>query len=78
MQSSGTLVIPFDIQFHWQAAAADKGFIQSGGIIGLLLDVDKGSLAVYLLRRILVYKPKDLNRDGSPRFSTLRDKNGWI
>ena len=32
----------------------------------------------YLLRRILVYKPKDLNRDWSPRFSTLRDKNGWI
>jgi hypothetical protein len=26
-----------------------------------------------------VYKPKDLlNRDWSPRFSTLRDKNGWI
>ena len=33
---------------HWQAAAADKGFIQGGGIIGLLLDVDKGSLAVYV------------------------------
>ena len=32
----------------------------------------------YLLRAILVYKPKDLNRDWSPRFSTLRDKNGWI
>jgi hypothetical protein len=32
----------------------------------------------YLLRRILVYQPKDLNRDWSPRFSTLRDKNGWI
>jgi hypothetical protein len=32
----------------------------------------------YLLRRILVYKPKDLNRDWSPRFSTLRDKNSWI
>eukprot|EP01046_Picozoa_sp_COSAG06_P004182 COSAG06_NODE_172_length_21346_cov_503.127053_12_plen_125_part_00 len=32
----------------------------------------------YLLRPILVYKPKDLNRDWSPRFSTLRDKNGWI
>jgi hypothetical protein len=25
-----------------------------------------------------MYKPKDLNRDWSPRFSTLRDKNGWI
>ena len=35
-------------------------------------------LLTYLLRRILVYKPKDLNRDWSPRFSTLRDKNGWI
>jgi hypothetical protein len=31
-----------------------------------------------LLRRILVYQPTDLNRDWSPRFSTLRDKNGWI
>jgi hypothetical protein len=25
-----------------------------------------------------VYNPKDLNRYWSPRFSTLRDKNGWI
>jgi hypothetical protein len=25
-----------------------------------------------------MYKPKDLNWDWSPRFSTLRDKNGWI
>ena len=25
-----------------------------------------------------VRKPKHLNRDWSPRFSTLRDKNGWI
>jgi hypothetical protein len=25
-----------------------------------------------------VYQPKDLNRDWSPRFSTLRDKNGWL
>ena len=34
---------------------------------------------VYLLRPILVYQPKDLNRDWSPRFSTLRDiKKGWI
>jgi hypothetical protein len=32
----------------------------------------------YLLRGILTYKPTDLNRDWSPRFSTLRDKNGWI
>jgi hypothetical protein len=32
----------------------------------------------YLLRRILVHKPKDLHRDWSPRFSTLRDKDGWI
>ena len=31
------------------------------------------------LRAILVYKPpKDLNQDWSPRFSTLRHKNGWI
>jgi hypothetical protein len=30
-----------------------------------------------LLRSTLVYKPKDLNRDWWPRFSTLRDKNGW-
>ena len=28
----------------------------------------------YLLRPILVYRPKNLNRDWSPRFSTLRDK----
>eukprot|EP01046_Picozoa_sp_COSAG06_P030329 COSAG06_NODE_2874_length_6147_cov_3.695933_2_plen_116_part_00 len=28
--------------------------------------------------RALVYKPKDLDRDWSPRFSTLRDKNGWV
>ena len=28
------------------------------------------------LRSILVYKPKDLNRGWSPRFSTLCDKNG--
>jgi hypothetical protein len=34
--------------------------------------------AKYLLRRILLYQPKDLNRDWSPRFSTLRDENGWI
>jgi len=26
----------------------------------------------------LMYKPKDLNRDWSPRFSTLRDKHGWV
>jgi Ca2+-binding EF-hand superfamily protein len=32
----------------------------------------------YLLRLTLVYQPKVLNRDWSPRFSTLRDKNGWI
>jgi hypothetical protein len=32
----------------------------------------------YLLRATLMYKPKDLNRDWSPRFSTLWDKNGWI
>jgi len=25
-----------------------------------------------------VYKPKYLNRDWSPRFSALRDKNSWI
>ena len=31
-------------------------------------------VCMYLLRRILVYWPKDLNRDWSPRFSTLRDK----
>jgi hypothetical protein len=30
------------------------------------------------LRPTFVYKPKDLNWDWSPRFSTLRDKNGWI
>jgi ABC-type multidrug transport system fused ATPase/permease subunit len=35
-------------------------------------------IIVYLLRSTLVYQPKDLNRDWSPRFSTLRDKNGWI
>ena len=35
-------------------------------------------LGWYLLRDTLVYKPKDLNRDWSPRFSKLRDKNGWI
>ena len=33
---------------------------------------------MYQLRRILVYKPKDVNQDWSPRFSTLRDKNGWV
>eukprot|EP01046_Picozoa_sp_COSAG06_P031831 COSAG06_NODE_3132_length_5805_cov_85.931300_9_plen_87_part_00 len=27
---------------------------------------------------MLVYQPEDSNRDWSPRFSTLRDKNGWI
>jgi hypothetical protein len=26
----------------------------------------------------LMYQPKDLNRDWSPRSSTLRDKNRWI
>eukprot|EP01046_Picozoa_sp_COSAG06_P037107 COSAG06_NODE_4156_length_4514_cov_196.806795_2_plen_102_part_00 len=31
-------------------------------------------LSRYLLRQILVHKPKDLNRDWSPRFSTLCDK----
>jgi hypothetical protein len=35
-------------------------------------------LGAYLLRPTLVYKPKDLNRDWSPRFSVLWDKNGWI
>ena len=34
--------------------------------------------AVYVLRRTLVNKPEDLNQDWSLRFSTLRDKNGWI
>jgi hypothetical protein len=38
----------------------------------------KRNMRPYLLRPTLVYKPKDLNRDWSPRFSTLRDKNGWI
>jgi hypothetical protein len=33
---------------------------------------------MYLLRAILMYQPKDLNRDWSPRSSTLRDKNRWI
>ena len=33
---------------------------------------------MYLLRPTLMYKPKDLNRDWSPHFSMLRDKNGWI
>jgi hypothetical protein len=34
---------------------------------------------LYLPRATLVYKPtKDLNRDWSPRFSTLRDKSGWV
>jgi hypothetical protein len=37
--------------------------------------VDLG--AKYLLRVTLMYKPKDLNRDWSPRFSTLRDTN-WL
>jgi hypothetical protein len=37
------------------------------------------TLEKYLLsRRTLVYKPVDLNRDWSPRFSTPRDKNGCI
>ena len=33
---------------------------------------------MYLLRPTLMYKPKDLNRDWLPRFSTPWDKNGWI
>jgi hypothetical protein len=33
-----------------------------------------GAGRVYLLRATLMYKPNDLNRDWSPRFSTLRDK----
>ena len=37
-----------------------------------------GLAVKYLLRPILVYQPKELNRDSSPRFSTLWDKNGWI
>ena len=32
------------------------------------------TLTLYLLRRTLVCQPKDLNREWSPRFSTLRDK----
>ena len=37
-----------------------------------------GTILWYLLQPTLVYKPRDLNRDWSPRFSTLWDKNGWI
>jgi hypothetical protein len=44
----------------------------------LFTGLDFAGIAPYLLRRILVHKPKDLNRDRSPRFSTLRGKNGWI
>ena len=33
---------------------------------------------MYLLRATWMYQPKDLNRDWSPRFSTLWGKNGWI
>ena len=48
--------------------ASRREFIELAGPTPLLPDY------AYLLRRILVYKPKDLNRDWSPRFSTLRDK----
>ena len=44
-----------------------EGRRQLGGVVGIACEC-------YLLRRILVYQPKDLNRDWSPRFSTLRDK----
>jgi hypothetical protein len=47
-------------------------------MLGLTARPSGAALTRYLLRPILMYKPKDLNRDWSPRFSTLRDKNGWI
>ena len=52
----------------------------SGFDTALLGDITQNlqHFVAYLLRPTLVYKPKDLNRDWSPRFSTLRDKNGWI
>jgi hypothetical protein len=40
--------------------------------------VGSHEISRYLLRSILTYQPKDLNRDWSPHFSTLQDKNGWI
>ena len=47
------------------------------GILGPMVRIES-STSTYLLRAILMYKPKDLNREWSPRFSTLRDKNGWV
>ena len=52
------------------APGTEGGWLEGGGIF------KRGSL--YLLRPILVYKPRDLNRDWSPRFSTLRVNHGWI
>jgi hypothetical protein len=44
----------------------------------LVLDEVGMMKAEYLLRAILMHTPKGLNRDWSPRFSTLLDKNGWV
>eukprot|EP01046_Picozoa_sp_COSAG06_P021484 COSAG06_NODE_1618_length_8914_cov_10.299830_6_plen_78_part_00 len=52
------------------------------GLQTMHLSVPHGTLVLeslpYLLRDMLVYKPKDLNWDWSPHFSTLWDQNGWI
>ena len=62
------------------ASLRAKGLEEDGEYSQALFTNTHAAMAedMYLLRPILVYKPKDLNRDWSPRFSTLRDKNGWI
>jgi hypothetical protein len=51
---------------------------KSGVSLGDVIPSGRSPLTWYLLRVTLMYKPKDLHQDWSPRFPTLRDKNGWI
>ena len=69
-----------DFHFSQQAkrAKASVRFPHLQHVVVAKLWVDPKLPDVPAPAGIFVYKPKDLNRDWSPRFSTLRDKNGWI
>jgi len=65
-------------------SAASSGIWLNHAVSGVVIqgnwieEIGYCGVFMCLLRPTLVYQPKDLNRDWSPRFSTLRDKNGWI
>ena len=61
------------IQTHGNAKSQEGAAVAA---VKATMDVECDS--AYLLRSILVYQPKDLNRDWSPCCSMLRNKNGWV